>query len=139
MRQAQTTITIQTQGVGLLEITKEVVMWLQDQDVQTGQVTIFCRHTSASLTIQENADPDVQRDLVAFFNRLVPEGASWFQHTSEGADDMPAHIKGVLTDVSLTIPVAAGRMVLGTWQGIYLCEHRRRPHRREVVLHFIGE
>ncbi len=139
MRQAQTTITVQTRGVELLEITEEIVMWLQGQNVQTGQVTLFCRHTSASLTIQENADPDVQRDLLAFFNRLVPEGASWFQHTSEGPDDMPAHIKGALTDVSLTIPVAAGRMVLGTWQGIYLCEHRRRPHRREVVLHFIGE
>ncbi|MBF0460886.1 MAG: YjbQ family protein [Magnetococcales bacterium] len=139
MRQAQTTITVQTRGVELLEITEEIVMWLHGQNVQTGQVTIFCQHTSASLTIQENADPDVQRDLVAFFNRLVPEGASWFQHTSEGPDDMPAHIKGALTDVSLTIPVADGRMVLGTWQGIYLCEHRRRPHRREVVLHFIGE
>ena len=139
MRQAQTNITVQTRGVGLLEITEEIVIWLRSQNVQTGQVTLFCRHTSASLTIQENADPDVQRDLVAFFNRLVPEGASWFQHTSEGPDDMPAHIKGALTDVSLTIPVAAGRMVLGTWQGIYLCEHRRRPHRREVVLHFIGE
>ena len=139
MRQAQTNITVQTRGVGLLEITEEIVIWLRSQNVQTGQVTLFCRHTSASLTIQENADPDVQRDLLAFFNRLVPEGASWFQHTSEGPDDMPAHIKGALTDVSLTIPVAAGRMVLGTWQGIYLCEHRRRPHRREVVLHFIGE
>ncbi|MEO5349921.1 MAG: secondary thiamine-phosphate synthase enzyme YjbQ [Magnetococcus sp. YQC-3] len=138
MRQAQTTITLQTRGVGLLEITEEVAVWLRNQNAQTGQVTIFCRHTSASLTIQENADPDVQRDLIAFFNRLVPEGAAWFQHTSEGADDMPAHIKGALTDVSLTIPVAGGRMVLGTWQGIYLCEHRRRPHRREVVLHFIG-
>lgn len=139
MRQAQTTITVQTRGVGLLEITGEVAGWLQDQNARTGQITIFCRHTSASLTIQENADPDVQRDLVAFFNRLVPEGAAWFQHTSEGPDDMPAHIKSALTDVSLAIPVADGRMVLGTWQGIYLCEHRRRPHRREVVLHFIGE
>ncbi|MEO5340699.1 MAG: secondary thiamine-phosphate synthase enzyme YjbQ [Magnetococcus sp. MYC-9] len=139
MRQAQTTITVQTQGVGLLEITAKVVIWLQGQNVQTGQVTIFCRHTSASLTIQENADPDVQRDLVAFFNRLVPESASWFQHTNEGPDDMPAHIKAALTDVALTIPVVGGRMVLGRWQGIYLCEHRRRPHQRELVLHFIGE
>ncbi|MEO5363698.1 MAG: secondary thiamine-phosphate synthase enzyme YjbQ [Magnetococcus sp. DMHC-8] len=125
--------------MGLLEITEEVAVWLQSQNARTGQITIFCRHTSASLTIQENADPDVHRDLVAFFNRLVPEGAAWFQHTSEGPDDMPAHIKAALTDVSLTIPVASGRMMLGTWQGIYLCEHRRRPHRREVVLHFIGE
>lgn len=139
MRQAQTTITVQTRGVGLLEITEEVAVWLQSQNARTGQITIFCRHTSASLTIQENADPDVQRDLVAFFSRLVPEGAAWFQHTSEGSDDMPAHIKAALTDASLTIPVASGRMMLGTWQAIYLCEHRRRPHRREVVLHFIGE
>ena len=139
MRQTQTIISLQTRGVGLLEITEEIVLWLKNQKARTGQVTLFCRHTSASLTIQENADPDVQRDLVAFFNRLVPEGATWFQHTCEGPDDMPAHIKGALTDVSLTIPVADGRMVLGNWQGIYLCEHRRRPHRREVVLHFIGE
>ena len=139
MRQAQTTIIVQTHRVGLQEITDEVTEWLQKQSVKTGQITLFCRHTSASLTIQENADPDVQMDLVSFFNRLVPEGASWFQHTCEGPDDMPAHIKGALTDVSLTIPVANGRMTLGTWQGIYLMEHRRRPHRREVVLHFIGE
>ncbi|MBF0160015.1 MAG: YjbQ family protein [Magnetococcales bacterium] len=139
MRQVQTTITIQTKGLGLLEITRTVALWLQEQNVHMGLVTIFCRHTSASLTIQENADPDVQQDLVAFFNRLVPEGAVWFQHTSEGPDDMPAHVKGALTDVSLTIPVSGGRMTLGTWQGIYLFEHRRRPHHRDVVLHFVGE
>jgi secondary thiamine-phosphate synthase enzyme len=139
MRQNQTTITIKTSGVGLVEITEGIAVWLREQNVKMGQVTLFCRHTSASLTIQENADPDVQVDLVSFFNRLVPEGASWFQHTDEGPDDMPAHIKGSLTDVSLTIPVANGQMTLGTWQGIYLFEHRRRPHRREVVLHFIGE
>lgn len=139
MRQAQTTITFQTRGVGLLEITKEVALWLQDQEVKNGQITLFCRHTSSSLTIQENADPNVQQDLIAFFHRLVPEGAAWFQHTSEGPDDMPAHIKAALTNVSLTIPILNGRMVLGTWQGIYLCEHRRHPHRRELVLHLIGE
>ena len=139
MRQNQITITIKTSGVGLVEITKDIAVWLREQNVKMGQVTLFCRHTSASLTIQENADPDVQVDLVSFFNRLVPEGVSWFQHTDEGPDDMPAHIKGALTDVSLTIPVANGQMTLGTWQGIYLFEHRRRPHRREVVLHFIGE
>ncbi|MBF0175787.1 MAG: YjbQ family protein [Magnetococcales bacterium] len=139
MRHAQTTMTIQTQGVGLLEITREIAQWLQKQGVQTGQITVFCRHTSASLTIQENADPDVLLDLVTFFDRLVPEGTSWFRHASEGPDDMPAHIKTALTQVSITIPVAQGRMVLGTWQGIYLCEHRRQPHRRDVVLHVIGE
>ncbi|MBF0400165.1 MAG: YjbQ family protein [Magnetococcales bacterium] len=139
MRQTQSTISFHTQGVGLLEITTKVAQWLQSQQAQMGQITLFCRHTSASLTIQENADPDVQRDLVAFFDRLVPENLSCFQHTCEGADDMPAHVKSALTGVSLTVPVAAGRMLLGQWQGIYLCEHRRRPHRREVVLHFIGE
>ncbi|MBF0162425.1 MAG: YjbQ family protein [Magnetococcales bacterium] len=139
MRQAQTTLTLPTRGAELLEITAEVAAWLRNQQAEVGQITLFCRHTSASLIIQENADPDVQRDLVTFFNRLVPEGATGFRHTSEGADDMPAHIKAVLMNTTLTIPVADGRMVLGTWQGIYLCEHRRRPHRREIVLHFIGE
>lgn len=139
MRQVQTTLTIKSRGQGLIEITEQVSAWLRNQATTMGQITLFCRHTSASLTIQENADPDVQRDLCSFFNRLIPDGTSWLRHTSEGADDMPAHIKGALTDVSLTIPITAGRMTLGTWQGIYLYEHRSRPHRREVVLHFIGE
>jgi secondary thiamine-phosphate synthase enzyme len=103
--------------------------------VDTGLVTVFCRHTSASLTIQENADPDVCADLDEFFRRLVPENMGWLRHTIEGPDDMPAHIKAALTDVSLSIPVMAGRMVLGTWQGIYLFEHRAAPHVRNVVLH----
>jgi secondary thiamine-phosphate synthase enzyme len=139
MRQAQTTITVRSRGVGLTEITNTVANWLHQQNVETGQVTIFCCHTSASLTIQENADPDVQIDLVEFFNRLVPLGAPYYKHTAEGVDDMPAHIKGALTDVSITIPITDAKMVLGIWQGIYLFEHRTRPHTRKLVLHFIGE
>ncbi|RZA06455.1 MAG: YjbQ family protein, partial [Proteobacteria bacterium] len=107
--------------------------------IGTGLLTVFVRHTSCSLLIQENADPDVQTDLLGFFRRLVPEGMDWLVHTTEGPDDMPAHIKSALTQTSIGIPVVDGQAVLGTWQGIYLFEHRRRPHRREVVLHIIGE
>jgi len=139
MRQAQTVITVTTRGQNLYEITAEVNAWLSNAGISTGLLTVFCRHTSASLTIQENADPDVQRDLEEFFRRLVPENQPWYRHTMEGSDDMPAHIKGALTDVSLTIPVSVRQMVLGTWQGIYLFEHRTRPHKRDVVLHLIGE
>ncbi|MBF0358188.1 MAG: YjbQ family protein [Magnetococcales bacterium] len=139
MRQAQSTILVKTSGTGLVEITSSVAGWLRELRVDMGQVTVFCRHTSSSLTIQENADPDVQLDLVEFFKRLVPEGVPWFKHRDEGLDDMPAHIKSALTDVSITIPVSRGKMVLGTWQGIYLFEHRNRPHQRDVVLHFLGE
>jgi secondary thiamine-phosphate synthase enzyme len=139
MRHTQTTITVRTHGIGLTEITHEVAAWLHKQNVEMGQITIFCCHTSASLTIQENADPDVQIDLIEFFKRLVPEGAAYFKHTAEGSDDMPAHIKGALTDVSITIPITDAKMVLGIWQGIYLFEHRSRPHTRKLVLHFIGE
>jgi secondary thiamine-phosphate synthase enzyme len=139
MRQSQTTITVRTRGLGLTEITREIATWLHQQNVEMGQVTIFCCHTSASLTIQENADPDVQVDLVEFFNRLVPLGATYFKHTAEGADDMPAHVKGALTDVSITVPITDAKMVLGIWQGIYLFEHRSRPHTRKIVLHFIGD
>ncbi|MBF0194138.1 MAG: YjbQ family protein [Magnetococcales bacterium] len=139
MRHAQTTITVRSYGIGLTEITQEVATWLHQQNVEMGQLTIFCCHTSASLTIQENADPDVQIDLVNFFNRLVPQGAEYFKHTAEGLDDMPAHVKGALTDVSITIPITDAKMVLGIWQGIYLFEHRSRPHTRKLVLHFIGE
>lgn len=138
MRQAQTTLSIRTNGQGLVEITDHIAGWLGDVGVTIGQVTLFCRHTSASLTIQENADPDVQRDLATFFSRLVPEGTAWFRHTMEGPDDMPAHIRGALTDVSITIPIADGRMVLGRWQGVYLFEHRHHPHQRQIVLHFVG-
>ena len=139
MRQAQDTIRVATTGQGLYEVTGEVVGWVGRQGIATGLLTLFCQHTSASLTIQENADPDVQRDLETFFKRLVKEDDSLYRHTAEGSDDMPAHIRSVLTDVQLTIPVRAGRMVLGTWQGIYLFEHRLAPHTRSVTLHLIGE
>ena len=139
MRQAQTGIDIKTAGQGLYEFTHDVESWVSKQAIETGLLTLFCRHTSCSLTIQENADPDVQSDLNEFFKRLVPENQPWYRHTCEGSDDMPAHIKGALTDVSLSVPVSMGRMVLGAWQGIYLFEHRARPHHRQVVLHLLGE
>ncbi len=139
MRQVQTQIEIATSGQGLYEFTGDVAAYVTGSGIVTGQLTVYCRHTSASLTIQENADPDVQRDLTEFFARIVPEGMTWLRHTSEGPDDMPAHIKAALTDVSLTIPVAHGSVVLGTWQGVYLFEHRTRSHRRQVVLHLVGE
>ena len=138
MRQAQHHLAIETRGKGLTEITELVARWLAGQGIANGLLTLFCRHTSASLIVQENADPDVRTDLAAFFERLAPEHGDYV-HTTEGPDDMPAHIRTALTQVSLAIPVSDGRMVLGTWQGIYLFEHRRRPHRRDVVLHLIGE
>ncbi len=131
----QTTLTIGTKGQGLYEFTHEVARFVARTGVTTGLLTVFVRHTSCSLLIQENADPDVQRDLKEFFARLAPEGMTWLRHTSEGADDMPAHIKAALTQVSLSIPVSDGAPLLGTWQGIYLFEHRNRPHSRSVVLH----
>jgi secondary thiamine-phosphate synthase enzyme len=135
----QTSLTIATSGPGLYEFTDKAVSFVREAGVETGLLTVFVRHTSCSLLIQENADPDVRRDLDAFFARLVPHSddpsMSWIVHTTEGPDDMPAHIKSALTAVSRAIPVAGGRPVLGTWQGIYLFEHRDRPHRREVVLH----
>lgn len=139
MKQSQSQIEIATSGQGLYEITRQVAPLVLESGIRTGQITVYCRHTSASLTIQENADPDVRVDLNEFFSRLVPDGMDWLRHTSEGPDDMPAHIKAALTDVSLTIPIADGSMVLGTWQGIYLFEHRQRPHRRRIVLHAVGE
>ena len=139
MKQAQDTITVGTRGQGLHEVTAELADWVSRQDIGTGLLTVFCRHTSASLTIQENADTDVQRDLEAFFKRLVKEDPSLYRHTTEGPDDMPAHIRSALTDVSLTIPVSGGRLGLGTWQGIYLFEHRARPHERHLILHLAGE
>jgi secondary thiamine-phosphate synthase enzyme len=138
MQQSQTTFTVRTHGQNLYEITDEVGSWLSGEGFAVGLLTLFCCHTSASLTIQENADPDVQSDLTAFFRRMVPDDAPWYKHTCEGADDMPAHIKGALTDVSLSIPVNQGSMVLGTWQGIYLFEHRIRPHTRRIVAHYAG-
>ncbi len=131
----QARFTVPTRGPGLYEITREIADWVTGD----GVLTLFVRHTSCSLVIQENADPDVRRDLDAFFARLVPPGddpsMSWLTHTIEGPDDMPAHIKAALLPVSLSIPVAAGRLALGTWQGIYLFEHRTAPHRREIAAH----
>lgn len=138
MEQFQHTLTIQTQGQGLYEITREVSSWVQKQVTNQGLLTVFCAHTSASLTIQENADSDVQRDIETFFKKLVPEDNALYRHTMEGADDMPAHIKSALTDVSLTIPVQQKKPVLGTWQGIFLFEHRTRPHTRNIHLHLLG-
>ncbi|WP_131114478.1 secondary thiamine-phosphate synthase enzyme YjbQ [Lichenihabitans psoromatis] len=139
MRQALHHLVQQTRRKGLYEITREVVAWTDLQAVSTGLLTIFCRHTSASLLIQENADPTVQQDLAQFFEEIAPESATRYIHNDEGADDMPAHLRTALTQTQLSIPVERGRPVLGTWQGIYLFEHRSRPHRREVVLHLIGE
>ena len=139
MKQAQDTITVGTRGQGLHEVTAEIADWVSRQDIGTGLLTVFCRHTSASLTIQENADADVRRDLEAFFKRLVKEDPSLYRHTTEGPDDMPAHIRSALTDVSLAIPVSGGRLGLGTWQGIYLFEHRARPHQRRLILHLAGD
>ena len=138
MRQSMDTLTVKTRGTGLVEITPEVARVLAASRVLNGLVTVYCRHTSASLIIQENAAPDVQGDLQAFFRRLVPEGDPLFVHTTEGPDDMPAHVKAALTQTSLSIPVSGGHMLLGTWQGIYLFEHRTQPHTREVVVHVIG-
>lgn len=138
MRQASHTVTVETRGRGLVEITPPVAQWVHAQAMSTGLCTVFCRHTSASLLIQENADPDVRTDLETYFATIAPEDPGRYVHGSEGPDDMPAHIRTALTQVSLTIPLAGGRLVLGTWQGIYLFEHRRRPHRREIVLHLIG-
>jgi secondary thiamine-phosphate synthase enzyme len=139
MKQAQHRLTVSARGPGLHEITGEIASWLSGQAIRDGLLTVFVRHTSASLVIQENADPDVQRDIESFFAKLVREDPRLYRHNSEGPDDMPAHIKGALTQTQLSIPVGAGRLQLGTWQGIYLFEHRRAPHRRELVLHLIGE
>lgn len=139
MRQALHQLTVPTRGRGLVEITAAIVDWTAGNGITTGLLTVFCRHTSASLLIQENADPNVQRDLVAYFDRIAPEGPCLYIHNDEGPDDMPAHLRTALTQVQLSIPVAGGRPVLGTWQGIYLFEHRRAPHRREIVLHLLGD
>lgn len=138
MRQAQTTLVVSTKGQDLYELTSDVAQWARAQDMDCGLLTIFCRHTSASLTIQENADPDVRVDLKNFFSKLVAEDPRLYRHTQEGVDDMPAHIRTVLTDVSLQIPLIEGHLALGTWQGIYLFEHRHAPQRRKVVLHLLG-
>lgn len=135
----QTIVTVATRGQGLYEFTAAAENFVRDTGADEGLLTVFVRHTSCSLLIQENADPDVRRDLDQFFRRLVPPADDtsmhWIVHTLEGPDDMPAHIKAALTQVSISIPVMAGRLALGTWQGLYLFEHRDRPHRREIVLH----
>jgi len=132
-------LSVPTSGKGLYEITAEVAGWQGGQPVLHGLLTLFVQHTSASLTIQENADPDVLADLNAFFSRLAPEDSRLYRHTVEGADDMPAHIRSALTLTSLSIPVWGGQLTLGTWQGIYVFEHRSAPHRRNVLLHLLGE
>jgi secondary thiamine-phosphate synthase enzyme len=139
VRQASHRITTATRGKGLYEITGTVEAWVRECGFATGLLTAFVQHTSASLTIQENADPDVVRDLNNFFERIAPEDNRLYRHTAEGPDDMPAHIRAALTQTQLSIPVHERRLALGTWQGIYLFEHRSAPHRRTVVLHLMGE
>ena len=139
MRQAHSSLRIQTPGRAFVEITRDIQTWVRGCKIAEGLLTVFIRHTSASLLIQENADPEVVRDLERFFARLVPDGDPLFEHRAEGADDMPAHVRAALTQTHLSIPVVAGAAALGTWQGIYLVEHRIRAHRREVMLHLIGQ
>ena len=139
LRQAFQELIIPTHGRGLYEFTEEIAAWISKNGFKSGLVTLLLRHTSASLLIQENADPDVRRDLDKFFDRLVPDGDPIFAHTAEGEDDMPAHVRTALTTVNLSIPVIGGEPALGTWQGIYLWEHRRSPHSRTVAAHFVGE
>ncbi|WP_277185032.1 secondary thiamine-phosphate synthase enzyme YjbQ [Caballeronia sp. BR00000012568055] len=139
MKQALHHLTLATGSRGLHEVTREIENWIDLQDIRTGLLTLFCRHTSASLLIQENADPDVRTDLERYFEAVAPESPGRYVHDAEGPDDMPAHLRTALTTVQLSIPVEAGRMVLGVWQGIYVFEHRTEQHQRELVLHLIGE
>jgi secondary thiamine-phosphate synthase enzyme len=139
MRQAKCTLFLTTDGQRLYQITDQVEAWVAAQDVEDGLLTLYLHHTSASLLIQENADPDVLSDLNDFFRRIVPEDARHYRHTQEGPDDMPAHIRAALTTTHLSIPVVGGRPDLGRWQGIYLFEHRTHPHQRKITLHLIGE
>lgn len=138
MRQHRDELQVETPGPGLIEITRQVAQFVTASGIGEGLLTLFCRHTSASLVIQENADPDVRRDLADFFARLVDRDPALYRHGAEGPDDMPAHIRGALTQTHLSIPVADGRPMLGTWQGVYLFEHRDRPHHRRVALHLLG-
>ena len=138
MRQKVHEFVVATRGKGLYELTDEIVGWARGSGIGEGLLTLHVRHTSASLLIQENADPEVQRDIERFFARLVPDGDSIFRHTSEGPDDMPAHVRSALTSTTLSLPVAGGGPALGTWQGIYLYEHRLAPHRRRIAAHLIG-
>ncbi len=139
IRQSIATLEFETRGRGLLEITDGVTDRVVRSGIRTGLATLFVRHTSASLVVQENAEPAVRGDLERFFARLVPDGDALFRHRDEGPDDMPAHVRAALTAVQLSVPVAEGRLALGAWQGIYLWEHRLRPHRRQVALHLLGE
>jgi len=139
VKQSTITLAIETRRQGLFEITGDITAWVDRQAHSTGLLTIFCRHTSASLLIQENAAPEVRSDLEAYFALIAPEDPSAYAHDDERPDDMPAHLRTALTQVQLSIPLLDGRLALGTWQGIYLFEHRRRPHRRELALHLIGE
>jgi secondary thiamine-phosphate synthase enzyme len=136
---AHTALTIPTKGKGLYPFTQRVSDWLQEQSVSNGALLLFVQHTSCSLVIQENADPDVTLDLRDFFERLVPENQTHYRHTLEGPDDMTSHIRSALTNTSLTVPVINGRMTLGTWQGLYLFEHRAIPHQRKIVVQIMGE
>ena len=138
MHQAADEIVTATNGKGLYDMTRPVLAWVARQGVNTGLLTLFCRHTSASMLIQENADPSVRADLARYFEDIAPESDTSYEHNDEGPDDMPAHLRTALTHTHLSVPVAAGRPVLGTWQGVYLFEHRSRPHRRVVALHLIG-
>jgi secondary thiamine-phosphate synthase enzyme len=139
LRQASEVLQVETRGRGLVEVTRQIVGWVEAEGMSQGLLTAFCRHTSASLLIQENAAPAVRRDLEAFFEQIAPEHAGRYEHDDEGPDDMPAHLRTALTGVNLSIPIIGGRLQLGTWQGVYLFEHRRIPHRREIALHLIGE
>lgn len=139
MRQAVGILRFQTRRRGLLDITREVAAWIAEQGLAEGLLTAFCRHTSASLIIQENAAREVRSDLEAYFAEIAPEDVSRYEHDDEGPDDMPAHIRTALTGVQLSIPLIGGRLALGTWQAIYLFEHRQRPHTREIALHLIGQ
>jgi secondary thiamine-phosphate synthase enzyme len=139
MRQFTHRVEVATRGKGLYNCSREIERWVRQCGLQTGLLTVFLQHTSASLTLQENADPDVVLDLADFFQRLVPDNPRLYRHTIEGPDDMPAHIRAALTMTQLSIPLVAGELALGVWQGIYVFEHRERPHRRNVLLHLIGE
>ena len=139
LRQAQTVLAVDTPGRGLVDVTRPVRTWVQASGIDDGLLTLFLRHTSASLVVQENADPDVRADLERYFARLVPDGDPLFVHSDEGPDDMPAHVRAALTATQLSVPVSGGRPALGTWQAIYLWEHRVRPYRRNLALHLIGE
>jgi secondary thiamine-phosphate synthase enzyme len=139
MRQATHRFTVRTRGPGLSDVTRELASWVDRQGMRTGLLTVFIRHTSASLVIQENADPDVLRDLEAFLRRVVPEDDRLYRHTTEGPDDMPAHIRSALTATQLSLPLVDGRLALGTWQAVYVFEHRASGHARELVLHLVGE